>query len=170
MYEGWRFERWETPLSDLRSIALVSLVDDGTLRITVEDLRDPTRPRWCITFEDAPIYQNILEEYRLELWQQANHGAPVGWTVTVPDSPWLKALQDNEPLIEVHHPGLVHYQVGTEDDTIDVLSSEPPTIESVDPASPDDPVPGKSHVLDAELEADEVRARLKAAARGYDDA
>ena len=148
MYEGWGFERWETPVSDLDSIAMVSLVDDGRLKITVEDLRDTARPRWRFTFRQAPIYRNILEEYRLELWELVHAGGErKGWTVMVPSSPWLAQLKEKEPLIEVHHPNLLHFQIGTEDDVIDVLSPEEPLIESVEPASPGDPTPGKSEVL-----------------------
>jgi hypothetical protein len=29
MYEGWRVERWETPISDVESVVMVSLIDDG---------------------------------------------------------------------------------------------------------------------------------------------
>jgi hypothetical protein len=171
MYEGWTFERWETPVSDLKSIAMVSLVDDGCLKITVEDLRDPARPRWRFTFRQAPIYRNILEEYRLELWELVHQGGErKGWTVTVPSSPWLAQLKEKEPLIEVHHPYLLHFQIGTEDDVIDVLSPEAPLIESVEPAPPDEAVPGKSHVLHADEDGAEVEARLRAIRRGFDDA
>lgn len=171
MYEGWTFERLETPISDLKSIAMVSLVDDGCLKITVEDLRDPTRPRWRFTFKHAPIYRNIPEEYRIELWELIHQGGECkGWTVMVPSSPWLAQLKEKEPLIEVHHPNLLHFVVGTEDDVIDVLSSEAPLVESVEPASPDDAVPGKSHVLHADEDGAEVEARLRAIRRGFDEA
>ena len=171
MYEGWRFERWETPISDLKSVAMVSLVDDGALSITVEDLRDPGRSRWRFRFECAPIYQNILEEYRLELWQRVHQGgARFGWTVRVPDSPWLAKLQEHESLIEVHVPRLVHYQIGTEDDVVDILSPDEPRIMSTEPARPEDPVPGKSRILHSDKDRDEVESLFRRVKRGYDDA
>ena len=168
MHEDWTFERWETPISDLKSIAMVSLIDDGCLKITVEDLRDPARPRWCFTFRHAPIYRNILEEYRLELWELVHQeGARKGWTVIVPSSPWLAQLKEKEPLIEVDHPNLLHFQIGTEDDVIDVLSPELPLVESVKSASPDDAVPGKSHVLYADEDGTDVEARSRTIQREF---
>ena len=171
MYEGWRFERWETPVSDLKSIAMVSLVDDGELTITVEDFRDPARPRWSFRFDRAPIYRNILEEYRLELWELVHQNEHrYGWTVTIPDSPWLASLQEKESLIEVHDPGLRHFQIGTEDDVIDVLSPTTPEIVTVEPASSSARVPGKSHVLHADEDRAEVDSLLERVKRGHDDA
>jgi len=171
VYEGWRFVRWETPVSDLKSIAMVSLVDDGALTITLEDLRDSARPRWCFRFDHAPIYRNILEEYRLELWELVHQdGARHGWTVTVPDSPWLASLQEKESLIKFHDPGLLHFQIETEDDVIDVLSPTEPEITSVEPASSSERVPGKSRVLHADEERAEVESVLRRARRGHDDA
>ena len=29
MYKDWQITRWDTPLFDLKSVAMVSLVDDG---------------------------------------------------------------------------------------------------------------------------------------------
>src|SRR5215475_5956481 len=77
-----RQERWDTPVSDARSLAMVSLVDGGdALRITVQDLRDLSRRRFEFTFRRVPAYRNILEEY-----QASELPLPpgVGWTVTVP--------------------------------------------------------------------------------------
>jgi len=70
IYEGWRAERWETPFSDVLSLAVVSVVDDGSLKITVEDARGTPRRRWKIDFGRVPAYLNLMEEFRLELWQR----------------------------------------------------------------------------------------------------
>jgi hypothetical protein len=64
LYAGWIPERWETPVSDVPTLFLDSLVDDGDLHITVDDVRG--RRRWRLTFTDVPAYLNILEEYRLD--------------------------------------------------------------------------------------------------------
>ena len=169
MYEDWNFERWETPISDLKSIAMVSLVDDGELTITVEDLRDPSRPRWAFRFTRAPMYQNILEEYRLELWQRVHvDGKRYGWTVRVPNSPWLAQLKEKEGLIEVHDPGLQHFQIGTEDDIIDVLSAKAPEILAIEPARPEERKPGKTEVLFAHEDRDKVEALFETIKRRND--
>lgn len=73
---------------------MVSLVDDGCLKVTVEDLRDPARPRWRFTFRHAPICRNILEEYRLETWELVHQGGErKGWTVIVPSPALASATQ-----------------------------------------------------------------------------
>ena len=170
MYEGWSFERWDTPISDLKSVAMVSLIDDGHLKITVEDLRDPDHARWRFTFHRAPIYQNILEEYRLELWERVHSGEKhPGWTVTIPSSPWLAQLQLQEPLIEVHDPGLQHYQIGTEDDIVDILSPQPPLIEVVEPGPPGKPGVGKSTILYADEDSPEIEGFLQKLRQRKDD-
>jgi hypothetical protein len=46
----------------------------------------------------------------------------------VPDSPWVQEFV-NEPILEVFNPGIVHYMIVTENDVIEVLSNEEPTIE-----------------------------------------
>jgi hypothetical protein len=70
-----------------------------------------------------------------------------GWTVRVPNSPWLAMLRRAESLVDVHHPNLVHYQIGTEDDVIDVLASQEPQIEALGPAPADSAPAGKSRTL-----------------------
>lgn len=166
VYEGWRFERWETPISDLRSVAMVSLVDDGSLHLTIESLRDPGRARWRFSFKQAPVYRNILEEFRMELWPLVHSGGPrKGWTLRVPDSPWANDLRAREPVLEVSHPVLHHFLITTEDDVIDVLSPAEPQIRQVAPGTKDDPAPGKSRVLHADEDADEVDRVLTELAR-----
>lgn len=170
MYERWRFERWETPISDLKSVAMVSLTDDGTLSIVVEDLRDPSRPRWRFRFIDAPFYQNIQEEYRMELWEKVFAGGRrYGNTRTVPDSPWLASLREHEELVHVYHPHLVHFQISTEDDVIDILSPDAPEITAIAPAGPGDPTPGKSRILYAEDDREEVDELFDQLRRERDD-
>lgn len=124
-------ERWETPVSDARSLRLVSLVDDGALRLTLEDAGDPARRRWTVVFASAPAYRNVREELRLGLWDGGAGADRVGWTARVPRSPWLARLREAEPLLDAHHSGLVHFRIATEDD---VLAALAPEIEEAAPA------------------------------------
>ena len=135
-----RQERWDTPVSDARSLAMVSLLDgDDALRITVQDLRDPSRRRFEFIFRGVPAYRNILEEYRVS---EPSLPSGVGWTVTIPDSPWLGELRAKEPLLDVHSPGCRHFAIVTEDDVIDVLTPEEPEVREVAPAESGEPAPG----------------------------
>jgi len=58
------FDRWETAVSDVKSLAMVSLVDQDGLHVTVQDLRDPGRRRIRFTFRKVAAYRNVLEEFR----------------------------------------------------------------------------------------------------------
>jgi hypothetical protein len=126
LYAGWTPERWETPVSDVPVLFLDSLVDDGDLHITVDDVRG--RRRWRFTFSDAPAYLNILEEYRLELATVERHLRGLGRTVRVVGSPWLAYLYRSEALLTVHRPALQHFQVGTETAIVDVLAENAPGV------------------------------------------
>lgn len=45
---------------------------------------------WRFKRDRAPIYRNILEEFRLKLWELVcREGMDHGWTVTIPDSQGL---------------------------------------------------------------------------------
>jgi hypothetical protein len=126
---------------------MVALTDAGTLQIVLEDGRDPARPRWRVTFREVLAYLNLAEEYRLELWGRGMTADRVGWTVRIPESPWLALLGRAEALVKVHHPGAQHYQIGTEDDVIDVLCSAEPEFEPEPAAPPGSPPAGKSTTL-----------------------
>ena len=146
MYEDWNVERWETPVSDAKSLFMVSLIDEGGLAITLQEARDPLPRRFCFTFSNYPAYRNILEEYRTELWQRLNNAQnKLGWTLIVRDSPWIAVFRKTEPLLEVFNPNPIHYMICTEDDVIEVLSSKPPEIRGIEPKNQRESV-GKSQV------------------------
>ena len=121
------YQRWDTPVSDSRSLAMVSLSDtsDG-LRITVVDPRTQLSPLTTFHFKSFAAYRNILEEFRLS--DDGPSSRTEGWTLIGTHSSWKIQLLASEPLIEVHAKGAEHYQIITEDDIIDILSNTPPEI------------------------------------------
>ena len=148
-YETWTIRRWDTPVSDIRSITMVSLTDDNLrLEIILEATREEARPRWAVRFADYPAYRNIMEGYRLKLWTHLDEtGQRCGHTFTVEASPWLQVFHKEEPVLEVQYSSLQHFVITTEDDVIEVLSPEVPEIEFLGNAPPDSPLPGKSDVF-----------------------
>ncbi len=143
MYEGGRQERWETPFSEAESLVLVSVFHQGALVLTLEDARHAERQRFRVTFAEAPIYRNILEEYRIN----EERNSTGSWSTIVRESGWVKVMREREPLVDVHSPGLEHYCIVTEDDVFDILSNTPPLLESLGPAPPDAPPAGRSQIL-----------------------
>jgi hypothetical protein len=101
-------ECWHTPVSDAQSLAMVSLLDQNGLHMTLEDLQDPARRRFKFVFRRIAAYRNLLEEYRMSE-SSPPHGT--GWPVTVSDSPWLAELWTEEPLLDVHSAGCLHYVI-----------------------------------------------------------
>lgn len=148
MYETWIIHRWETPLSAIKSIAMASLIDDGHLSIILEAPREEGRPRWRVFFEKSPGYRNLIEEYRLELWEHLETTQQrCGNTFTVANSPWIAELRLREPLFDAHHPKVSHFVFLTEDDVIEVLSPGEPVIEALGETPDGTPPAGKSTVL-----------------------
>lgn len=147
MYQAWQITRWDTPLSDLKSVAMVSLVDDGELSITFEAPRETGRPRWCVTFRTYPGYRNLLEEFRLELWSHLDStNQRCGSTFTVANSPWIETLRTRESLFDTYYSRIKHYVLSTEDDVIEVLSPNAPRIDALGQTPTDEKAAGKSTV------------------------
>lgn len=114
---------------------MVSLRDEGSLVLVVEDERGAARNRWRVEFQGVAAYRNILETYRLGLWARREElGGPTGWTWQVTHSDWLGRFRAEEQLVDVHAEGVRHYQLGTEDEVVEVLTPEVPTIEDLGPA------------------------------------
>ena len=123
-------------MSDVKHLFMESLHDrSGMLEIELADYSDNiVMARYKVTFRNYPAYRNIEESYRLGLWQrrqQLNDPNASGWTLIVPDSSWVKEFV-NEPILEMFNPGIVHYLIATENDVIEVLASEEPTVERLD--------------------------------------
>jgi hypothetical protein len=133
MYENWQLRRWETPMSDAKDLFMESLHDHaGVLEIDFAGYSDNTVvARYRVTFRNYPAYRNIDEMYRLELWEKRRqHTEPnaAGWTLSVPESPWIQEFV-GEPILGLFNPGLVHYFIVTHNDVIEILANEEPIID-----------------------------------------
>jgi hypothetical protein len=138
------YERWQTPVSTAKSVALVSLWQDADLHLVLEDLKDPERNRYRISFSGFAAYKNTMEEYLIG----AQWTGPVPeWTRVAVVSPWLQHMKLLEPLFKEHHPDCRHYIVVTEDDVIEVLTSEAPVVVYEGRAPDEAPTPGRSVIL-----------------------
>jgi len=170
-YKKWRIERWNTPLSDIESVALASLSDSaGQLAITIEAPRQPGRPRWEIIFDTYPAYRNLLEEFRLQLWDHLDATKQrCGNTFLVTTSPWIETLRHNEALFEHHHPTVSHYVILTEDDVLEILSPTSPIIKSIGNTPNDHAPAGKSTVLYNSEDRDKIEEMLSQLKHGNSD-
>ena len=131
MYENWKFERWETPVSNERDLGMVSLTDDGEiLTIVINTGEKHVR----FVFTDYPAYRNIQELYRTELWNKL-YQRNLGSTLIIPESEWIEAFRHDRELLDVYHPNVVHYMINTDDSCVEVLAGEPPEISVVEIAS-----------------------------------
>jgi len=128
MYENWVCKRWETPISDC-SAWMEALTDsDGLTLLLSASLPGQHPRRYSFFFERPAGYRNLLEEYRTELWNLFSRTSRPGSTFTVENSPWIEEIACREPLLMVHHRGVVHYVIAMDDDVVEILSNRPPTI------------------------------------------
>ena len=139
------FKRWETPVSDADSLAMVSLTDRKNFEIILQDLRDSKRRRFKFTFEKVAAYINILEEYRTNETEFPNRKM-YGWTIISENSNWLNNLKQKEDLLEINNPNCKHFIIITEDDVIEILCSNFPSVEEIQPANENEELPGKSTI------------------------
>lgn len=148
-YEHWRIERWDTPIADIVSVAMASLVDSGgKLRITLEAPLESGRPRWEFVFDSYPGYRSLLEEFRLQLWGHLDEtGQRCGNTFCVTNSPWIETLRKHEGVFAHYYPKIAHYVILTEDDVVEILSPEAPSVNALGSTPNDEARAGKSTVL-----------------------
>lgn len=99
MYENWRLERWQTVMSDANHLYLESLHDHSAgLELDFADYSNGVATaRYRVTFRNYPAYRNIDESYRLKLWER-RHPDATGWSLIVPDSPWIRNSRMNPSL------------------------------------------------------------------------
>jgi hypothetical protein len=128
MYDKLKIKRWETPISDSKWLGMISFYDVAESNILEIRLNDG-KQEISIKFENYPAYRNILEEYRTALWRHLDKTSQkCGWTFEVINSSWSEELNNEEPLLEFHNPGLRHFVISTNDDVIEVLSNLEPKI------------------------------------------
>lgn len=150
--------RWDTPVSNAASLAMVSLVDQDGLHVTVQDHGDPERRRYRFSFARAPIYRNLDESFRMS---ESAPAVPLGWTRLDPASPWLDELRKREPMLDISLPSCRHYVIFTEDDVLDVIAPTAPSIVEVAPAPVGAPPPGKSIIYHDPDDRAKIDARIQ---------
>ncbi|NLS79498.1 MAG: hypothetical protein GXY76_19795 [Chloroflexi bacterium] len=143
MYRGWVVRRWETAVSDIPDLAMVSLSDQNRhLEIVVQSLRDPSLRRWRVSFERYSAYRNTDETFLPALWEYLDEsGQRCGNTFTFEGSNWDGTGPAHLPSYAVNAR---HFVLATLDDVIEVVSSNEPTCGAIEPAEPNSPPPGKA--------------------------
>ncbi len=121
------FLLWKTPFLEEKGLVMTSLIDKGgKLTITLES----NTKEYVVTFNNHPAYRNILEEYRLKLWNLLSKKKLKGSSLILENSKWISELKDKEPLFEEFNKNARHYLISTGDDVIEILSDAEPIIKS----------------------------------------
>lgn len=119
--------RWETPVSDLRDLALESLHQHGrTLALALAGRRGDAAERWTMTFAAQYGYRNLLEEYRTALW--TTWPAATGNTVEVHASSWVARLREEASFDVFLGARARHFMILTGDDVLDVIALIEPAL------------------------------------------
>lgn len=144
IYENWKIQKWETPVSNFGSSRLELLIDSEFLTIILQEGAGVLRSRVKFIFKGDYAYRNINESFRNDLW--ATIPPNLGQTLIVEDSDFLKALKADD-LGEEVFANAKHYVLKTEDDVIEVVSVDHPEIQIVENADPKASLPGKSKIV-----------------------
>ena len=122
-YTNWKPKKWKTNVSELEYLFFESLSDsDKGLIIT---LSNSEGLNFEVQFENHPVYRNILEEYKLNLWAIRDEKWPnLGNTWIIENSDWLEQFEKEEPLLSHHEGQLQHYIITTQSSVIEVLSND----------------------------------------------
>lgn len=161
MYKNWKIEKWTTPFSNVKSLTMLSLLDKDKLTILLEAPREFNRPRWKVEFSRVPIYRNIMEEYRICLWEYLTKTSQkCGNSFKVVNSPLIAEFSEKESMFSVLNLTPSHYVITTEDDVIEVVSNKGPIITCLGPVSEKERASGKSKVLYNSQNRSEIKKSL----------
>ena len=116
------------------------------------------RCRLAFVFRRVAGYRLILEAHRMT---EPPLPRGVGWTVPLPNSPWLAGVRTNDPLLAVPAPGSRHDVIVTEGDVIDSRCSASPEIVEGESAKVDEHPPGKAPVLYHPEDKDQIERSVK---------
>jgi hypothetical protein len=128
-YKSWKFRRWDTPLDDSRDVALKEL---RTCERDVSLVLDAGGALFEFVFREVVAYRNIVERYRLELWEVLGAQLPErGWALEIEAPNWASELKESEPLVQPFHPALRHFMICTDEDVLEILTERTPEIRRV---------------------------------------
>jgi len=119
----FEISRWQTLLSDLDGLFLVSCVNNGSvLTLTVEDRGNE---RFEVVFENPVPYRMVDEGHLQNYWGASDRGR--SWTFKVENPTWIRDLY----LMDVYLPGAECFVVATYDTCLEVLCKEQPVIRAL---------------------------------------
>jgi hypothetical protein len=129
LYENWKYRRWDTPLDGSRDVGLKELRTHERSVFLVLEAGDAV---FEFEFQDVVAYRNIIERYRLKLWELLEARLPErSWTLEIESPNWADELKESEPLVQPFHPELRHFMVCTHEDVVEVLTEQTPEIRRV---------------------------------------
>ena len=119
------FIKWHPLESISKNLYVKSLYDDSEgFRILLEG---DGNLKILLSFENYYGYRNFNESERLKTWNQYSSLASNWSLYTAKNTAFTKWLSD-ESLGIVEENDITHYLITTEDDVIEILSSDPPTV------------------------------------------
>ena len=121
--------RWNTEASDVSSLTMIRLVDEGGPLIMDAVEGAPPQRHFQFTFSEVFGYRKLKEEYLANSLRRDADGLRLGWTLLVEGSLWVSALAQEEPIFVLHGgEKAVHSMICTEDAVLEVLSKKMPVL------------------------------------------
>lgn len=147
MYQGWKLSKWNTPISEIGTLLLISLTRVGRdVTLEFEAFRDPLRPRWQVKFIQCSAFRCIDEMFRCKLWKmmdETDQRCGITFLAVEPEpfESWGTGyIQDWEK-------GVQCYVLCTEDDVIEVLTASEPEWREIPSGAGKEPLPQSSSHL-----------------------
>ena len=127
----WKCLRWETPISDAKSLMMELLHVSGKVEIILDSSNVfHSSPNVKIIFDQSEAFRSLQESYMNPLWGTfAKTGSP-GRTFIVEDSPWISELAEQDSLFAHLSKDARHYVIATDAEVVEIISRYLPSIET----------------------------------------
>lgn len=116
---------WRTLLSEVKDLYFITLMDDGSLTIIVEDSEGN---RYSIHFESFYSYKKTDEESCVLYWKLKTFK---GWTFILNNAPLFDEVRQTLAMVNDFNDG-IHYGIATWDCCIEVFADKAPIIGRLD--------------------------------------
>jgi hypothetical protein len=130
-FMDWKCLRWETPISDAKSLMMELLQVRGKVEIILDSSNIfHSSPNVKIIFSQSEAFRSLQESYMSTLWGTFAKTASPGRTFIVEDSPWISELAEQDSLFAHLSKDACHYVIATDAEVIEVISRYPPSTET----------------------------------------
>jgi len=126
---GRKYVSWNTPVSDENFLLVDMQYEDCCLKLSLDPSIDGfNKKKTKITFSKVASFKITSERYMNYMWNEISESGACGRTLFVENSEWIQNLSSSDGLFALFEKNPTHYLILTDNEVIDVLSSNYPEI------------------------------------------